>query len=737
MPKDTAKIKDKTASLSPAEIKKLSAGRTMFLANLSAGSPGLPSGNTHWEELTCVGYNPQTSLLEAVVAVRQPNGYCGGICSDGSQEYVRFFVDWGDGSGFTHAGLASVRVSDISDAPRGPQHPLRYLVTHPLDVTGHMRCCGKPVLPKVRAVLSWNTLPSLDPADVPYYGNVLDAAIQLQPRTLSLACLMEQGLVIDKPLLEKLDIHAALPLAKKQAATLSGIAGKYQKAGIPQHRFMYPAVYPLIKGNTVSAASAVLPEKPWLLKNGIDLKLAIDTLAEKKADVSYEELVCVGLSTPDDTLGAVIHVKKSLGYSGSLCDKGSAEYVSFWADWNNDGTFGEYLGTAQVPVHDIGGIPAGGLYYGVTLPVNLTAHLSTCANPEIVRIRAVLSWAVPPSTIDPADLPHWGNSLDVVVQVRKGTPGTGMTALVYKLGGVALENIDQNDADADLRGLAFPTGILPVSASADPGNRPFGGVVWIQGRLYNTGHAGTVHFAVEYKPRSAPDVDASWAPVTTSMTFTIMDPSDIADPHKTYPQNRPDGWFTYLEDMIVEPQLLERDNLLGMWDTGALDGEYHIRVRYTKDYPLAPGSVIHKTPNALIRITNTKFAVSPLVGNTTIDPSSTLDIAIEVMDCPSKTQGDTLTGHLRVLHPYFWYWNLDLQPAGHVHGSAVNPALRLYAALDDTGDSSLPWSVDTAKLDPCGYTLTIWGRDRAILNSNGAVFHWNRKAVGFCVKKKP
>ncbi|WP_292348271.1 MULTISPECIES: hypothetical protein [unclassified Methanoregula] len=738
MPKTPEKTKARTAMPSPAEFKKLSQGRTMFLAKLYAGAPGLPTGNTWWEELTCVGYNPETSLLEAVISVKQPTGYCGGICSSGSQEYVRFFIDWGDGHGFTHAGLASIRVSDISDAPKGPQHPLMYLVTLPLDFSGHQRCCWTAVLPKVRAVLSWNALPSLDPDDTPYYGNALDAAIQLKPYPFCISCLIEKGVKIDKNLMEILDIHAPLPLVQKPVPMVHEMAEQYLKAGVPKHRIVYPAVYPLVKGKAVATASAVLPDKSWLLKHDIDLKLAIDTLAETKADVSFEEVICAGLCTPNDTLGAVIHVKKPSGYSGSLCDKGSVEYVAFWADWNNNGTFDEYLGTAQVTVHDIDTIPAEGLYYGVTFPVNLTGHLSTCTNPSVVRIRAVLSWAIPPSTTDPSDLTTWGNSLDVVVQVREGTPDTGMTALIYKLGGVAIESISQDDTDASLRGLAFPTSILPVSASADPGNRPFGGLVYIQGRLYNTGPAGTVHFTVEYKPRNAPDVDASWAPVTTKMTFTIMDPSDVADPHKTYTQTCPDGWFTFLEDMGALPYpLLERDNMLGIWDTGALNGEFHIRVRYTEDYPLTPGSVIHKTASALIRLDNTRFSVNTAVGNTSVDLSSTLDIAIEAMDCPNTTQGETLTGHLRVIHPYFWYWNLDLQPSGHVHGNAVTPPLRLYASVGDTGDGNLSWSVDTGKLDPCGYTLTVWGRDRAILNSNGAIWHWDRKAVGFCVKKKP
>jgi len=63
-----------------------------------------------------------------------------------------------------------------------------------------------------------------------------------------------------------------------------------------------------------------------------------------------EELTCVGLATAFDSLAAVIHVKRPAGYSGDLCHAGSVEYVAFWADWNNDGTWDEYLGTTQVNV---------------------------------------------------------------------------------------------------------------------------------------------------------------------------------------------------------------------------------------------------------------------------------------------------------------------------------------------------------------------------------------------------
>ena len=69
--------------------------------------------------------------------------------------------------------------------------------------------------------------------------------------------------------------------------------------------------------------------------------------------------MCVGLETAADTLGAVIDVKRPTGYSGDLCEAGSKEYVAFGADWNDDGIFEEYLGTAHVEVHDLEGAMPG------------------------------------------------------------------------------------------------------------------------------------------------------------------------------------------------------------------------------------------------------------------------------------------------------------------------------------------------------------------------------------------
>jgi len=48
-----------------------------------------------------------------------------------------------------------------------------------------------------------------------------------------------------------------------------------------------------------------------------------------------------------------VKIKRSLGYSGDLCDDGKQGVRGFLADWDNNGTFDEYLGTAFVTVHDL------------------------------------------------------------------------------------------------------------------------------------------------------------------------------------------------------------------------------------------------------------------------------------------------------------------------------------------------------------------------------------------------
>jgi hypothetical protein len=79
------------------------------------------SSNTFWEALTCVGYNPQISRLEAVVSIKQATGYSGDLCSTGSTAYVRFFIDWYNTGTYVDPGIASFKVFDISDASSGRQ----------------------------------------------------------------------------------------------------------------------------------------------------------------------------------------------------------------------------------------------------------------------------------------------------------------------------------------------------------------------------------------------------------------------------------------------------------------------------------------------------------------------------------------------------------------------------------------------------------------------------------------
>jgi hypothetical protein len=142
-------------------FKRLLVANPNYFGNL-AGSPFKPvkiiAGNTTFEEVNCLGYNPSLDLLEATVQVKLPNGFDGDLCSPGSNEYVRFYVDYG--SGWVDAGLVSFNTHDLPnqlDCAAEPDKPLSYVLTQPLDPQRNF--CFFPELPKVRAILSWNVQP--------------------------------------------------------------------------------------------------------------------------------------------------------------------------------------------------------------------------------------------------------------------------------------------------------------------------------------------------------------------------------------------------------------------------------------------------------------------------------------------------------------------------------------------------------------------------------------------------
>ena len=132
-------------------------------------------GDTTYEELGCVGYDPVEDALVGVFTVKKPYGYNGSPCTEGSTEHVAFWVDWG--SGWQHVGTTATVVHDESV----PDGGLRYSVYQPLGSYAHRKACSDgAVQPKVRAILSWQVAPPPgDPDFVPTWGNREEAVFEL------------------------------------------------------------------------------------------------------------------------------------------------------------------------------------------------------------------------------------------------------------------------------------------------------------------------------------------------------------------------------------------------------------------------------------------------------------------------------------------------------------------------------------------------------------------------------
>lgn len=680
-------------------------------------------GNTSFEELTCIGYNPDTKVLTAVVQIKKGSGYMGGPCTDGSQEFVRFYLDYGDGTWVDH-GAASFDIHDL-----GFKDDLCYAVSIVIKPRKTSCCDDKPVLPKVRATLSWNSLPPPNtPNWLPVWGNVLERDIQIDPRNVFI-CFFDDlfknpGIEkIDPDLIKQLKLATEMqPVPPKPAAHLKELL-EVGKADDKLHvmRNIFPVMQKLALKADSQAAFEVL--------QGFDIDLSEfdDFVLKPDFNTSYEELHCVGLDRDKSHLHGIVQVKRPTGYSGDLCKAGSHEYVAFYLDF---GSGWVYMGTTSVVAHNIPSIPKGGLWYQAELPVDLDPYRDEWCKTGRAKIRGILSWNTPPTPYDPAHIAHWGDWEECWIELKplpEHVPPGIFTPFLDSIANISVSKIDgAGYANGGAIGGIYTADDSPFGGRIDLGGFAFFPPAPLEYRIMLQGPSDPVPYAWT-KPFKA---DVTTYPATSPVETTVSASGD---------------WFPYLPSTTVSVA----DNLLGALK-GLDNGLYTIYL----DFRQPPGPVIATTPARVFMVDNKapdvdveitsgsgncgKFGVGELISGT----FSATDLHMGRMTL-HVTPGPESYGGTLSIDTGAPLGSLATLPITEVPITVANPTgaspskcsvsiSYATSTLDGSGMTGT-WQLDTTGMVPCGYNIRIWAEDRTIVNSGH--IGWEAADIeGFCVE---
>jgi hypothetical protein len=639
------------------------------------------AGNTFYEELGCVGYHPQQRRLEAVIYQYQPSGYGSDECGPGTPEFVRFYLSFDHGVTWVDQGMTSLQAYNIPEGTEGSKR-LEYAVS----LAPHMplRFCVSDLLIQVRAILSWNNPPPANqPNWLPIWGNRRDATILIEPlRLFPPKDLFEFAKVkLPASIKDLIDLDTPIP-AKTKALTAVELASLYAGKGVPVHRFAFKELAAFAASSTALSAENFLSQLPGIQ---IDPSI-IGQLFPTDGDVSFEELKCIGLdpNTPD-TLVGVIQVKKDSGYSGGPCTRGSKEYVTFWADFDGNGSFETCLGTADVTVYDVTGTAPQDVFYAVRLPVDLSPYRQDCHKPKVVRIRAILSWNVPVPCATPNKVPTWGNREETLINIAPSAQApAGRIAI---LGGIPVSMIDGS-------GLTTPTAVFATNNQAPDGLGrpcPFAARVSVQGSPI----AGYTYI-VEVSPDNA-----TWTPVLTDLT--VVDQIGNTSTHKANPVTKR---FDYL------PFTANVNSLLAQWDSTG-DALWYVRLSVYDGGGLFQGSDTH-----VVQLDNT-------------GPEVSIEITTGPGNCGKFMPGEALGGNFVARDTYLGSYSLGVEPAINV--APIGVPVPSGGNVNTSAPPGDPWTLDTTDMQPCGYVIRVAAVDRAIVNSQ-AVGHHASDSAGFCLE---
>jgi len=660
-------------------------------------------GDTAYESVGCVGFNPQLSRLEAEVNIKQVSGYDGGVCSAGSQEFVRFYLSYDGGATWLDQGITSFTVYDV------PGHkPLEYDAT--LQINPPERFCFEENLPTVRAILSWNAPPpGGTPGWIPVWGDVVDVRIQIAGFDLiPLHTFLAEAKVEIAPKF-KHAIDLTQPVKAAQSSPLSAVElyNLYQGKNVPGHRFLFSELKKAISQAPSQTALSPAAAATTFGIAGLDLASLVEGLLNTGGDTTYEELDCVGLNPNIDQLVGIVNVKLDSGYSGGPCSSGSQEYVAFWVNWN-DGLGWTYIGTNSVTVHDYSAIPPGGLQYSVSQPVDIASHRQPCdKGPKTAKVRAVLSWSVPPSTVDPYAPVTWGNSHETTILLDPGTPFVEGTPDISIIGGIGIAEID-----TAVTGLTLPFATFAnfgPGEYADPWEQsrqcPFGGMVDVHGQ-----------------PTPSMKYRVSVRKVGSIVPVRLTDPIYPVDKFGvTHTLNADSqGFFTYL------PQDQNQLSLLAYWYSSGDDlWEMMLEIADAFD------NVVGNTPWYRIQLDNTAPETSPQL----VPP--TIDLHIDSGgDCKDFNVTTEIDGHFVAVDTYFGAWSLDTLPS--TISPPPNEPAPFNPVISTTTETEVfpghQWKLVTTGMTPCGYVVQLQVWDRSIVGSYPGSHNYNHAEVGFCLR---
>lgn len=622
----------------------------------AAGSeldPVQPLANdVRYEELIGVGFNPGLDILTATIEVKLDSGFNGDLCTNGSYEYVRFWVDYGTGWG--NVGYVSVNTHDImnqTDCNEEPEKPLFYTLSLPFTPTS--KNCSIPVFPNIRAILSWNAIPSAtDPNWSPVWGNPLDQHIQAR-------------------------LNSSLPFLTAQDAVFYASSEFDELEDTCAH-------------NDDTPRSRVRDRREPARTS--DSQEVLDGNVHQTAgDTRWEKLTHLGLDFSLSSLIATIEVKRPEGFGTDPCHNGTNEYVSFWADWNNTCNY-TFLDTRQINVHDFASLPPDGLAYTAIMPVDTTWARSSCNETKIARVRAALSWATPPP--EPPALPTYGNWLEKHVQLQPWATPPGTQGEINVIGDIAINYIATASTGMTLSAaqFSFPHILTDPSGLGRP--CPFGGLIRIQ-CVGCTPPPNTV-----YRLMARP-----FNPLNPSFPGTpIGDPITVVDSTITPPSN-PTRLISALDADGYFPYLPPAKNLYGdlaAWRP-SVDGLYQIRLETATT--AVPRSHIGYTPWYRVRVNN-----EVPVGDVQFTSGTCDEIFV------GEDLNGVFFASMPQSPQFLEGWSLGIIPAGIPH-AIVPPSGTDAVPPDGNGKAATPWVLETALGQTCGYVVDLYVRALTVYNS--------------------